>query len=212
MLDSLTVWQAYSLMSAPIICCAGSTVADYAWYNPSLWYTVFASCRSPSTATDLESLTSSSPGKLHVVKLDMTDQEIPISRRTLRLRLILNILAMSIMPNVMGPALVSRYFLPAIERSDRKVIVNMTGTLASIGRDCGPGSTSYIISKTALNTYKQVKVRGDFVALLIDSRWVKTQMGGPGATLEPRMSVRKMLNAITKATAVDARKFYKIPW
>ncbi|KAG6371806.1 hypothetical protein JVT61DRAFT_9162 [Boletus reticuloceps] len=85
MWDSLTVWQAYSLTSAPIICCAGSTVEGYTWAPreesasrqllQSPWYTVFALCRSPSTATDLESLTSSSAGKLHVVKLDMTDQE-----------------------------------------------------------------------------------------------------------------------------------------
>ena len=41
----------------------------------SLWHTVFASCRSPSTAAELRSLTSSNPGKLHVIKLDVTDEE-----------------------------------------------------------------------------------------------------------------------------------------
>ncbi|KAF8554852.1 hypothetical protein OG21DRAFT_1508367 [Imleria badia] len=106
------------------------------------------------------------------------------------------------MANVMGPALVSRYLLPAI--------VNLTSTLASIGRDCGPESTSYSISKAALNvlTYKQAKARQDLVLLLLDPGWVKTKMGGPGAILAPRTSVKGMLSVITKATAAYAGKFY----
>ena len=77
-------------------------------------------------------------------------------------------LATTIMTNVMGPALVSRYLLPAIERSDRKVIVNLTSTLASIGRDCGPGSTSYSISKTALN----MLVRSGYCIVCVPYGWL----------------------------------------
>ncbi|KIJ62391.1 hypothetical protein HYDPIDRAFT_114479 [Hydnomerulius pinastri MD-312] len=210
----------------------------------SPWHTVFASCRSPSTATDLAALSSSGPGTLHIVQLDVTNEESIKSGAAEVLRLlngrgldyVINNAAVNLAPdtaftfspehltdsivsNVTGPALVSRYLLPAIERSNRKVIVNMTSTLASISRNCGPKSTSYSISKTALNmlTYKQARERPDFIPLLVDPGWVKTKMGGNGAILEPHVSVKGILNVVTSATLDHAGKFYnyqgkEIPW
>jgi NAD(P)-dependent dehydrogenase (short-subunit alcohol dehydrogenase family) len=60
-------------------------------------------------------------------------------------------LAETIKCNVTGPALVTRFLLPSIEKSSRKVIVNISSSLTSIGRDLGPISTSYSISKMGLN-------------------------------------------------------------
>lgn len=56
-----------------------------------------------------------------------------------------------IQSNVAGPALVCQNFLPLLEKGKRKVIMNMTSGLASIGLDLGPKCTSYSISKAALN-------------------------------------------------------------
>jgi NAD(P)-dependent dehydrogenase (short-subunit alcohol dehydrogenase family) len=53
--------------------------------------------------------------------------------------------------NVAGPALISRALLPLVERSRRKVFVNLTSGLASFGLDFGPKCMSYTVSKTALN-------------------------------------------------------------
>ena len=53
------------------------------------------------------------------------------------------VLAQTIQCNITGPALVTRFLLPVIEKSSRKVIVNMSSSLASIGNDCGSLSTSY---------------------------------------------------------------------
>lgn len=83
--------------------------------------------------------------------------------------------------------------MPLIERGNRKVIANMSSSLASIGIDYGVQHSSYSISKAALNmlvckselpslvakfvtiqTYKQAKERPDLIPLLVDPGWVKT--------------------------------------
>ena len=53
--------------------------------------------------------------------------------------------------NVVGPALTAQAFLPLLEKGNRKVIMNTTSGLASIGLGIGPKCASYSISKTALN-------------------------------------------------------------
>lgn len=53
--------------------------------------------------------------------------------------------------NIGGPALVTRTFIPLLERSTRKVVVNISSTLGSIGLDLGSQHTTYSISKMGLN-------------------------------------------------------------
>ena len=53
--------------------------------------------------------------------------------------------------NVAGPALVSQVFLPLVEKSKRKVIVNTSSVMGSFGKDMGSIVASYSISKAALN-------------------------------------------------------------
>lgn len=61
-------------------------------------------------------------------------------------------LTATITANVAGPTLVTRTFIPLIERGNRKVIANMSSAMASIGLDCYGGlHSSYSISKAALN-------------------------------------------------------------
>lgn len=53
--------------------------------------------------------------------------------------------------HVVGPLLVLRAFLPLVEAGSRKVVVNMTSGLASIGLDIGPKNASYSIAKAGTN-------------------------------------------------------------
>ncbi len=57
----------------------------------------------------------------------------------------------TIQANVVGPAVVAQAYLPLLEKSRKKTIVNVTSGLASIGLDLGPKNATYTISKTALN-------------------------------------------------------------
>ncbi|KAF8546480.1 NAD(P)-binding protein [Imleria badia] len=128
-------------------------------------------------------------------------------------------LTATITASVAGPTLVTRTFIPLIERGNRKVIVNISSTLASIGSDYGGQHSSYSISKAALNmlTYKQVKERPDLIPFLVDPGWVKTDMGGDGAILEPHDSAAGIVNVVSDANQPYAGRFvnYKgetLPW
>ena len=59
--------------------------------------------------------------------------------------------------NVVGPALITQAFIPLLQKGNRKVIMNMTSGLASIGLDIGPKCCAYSISKAALNMLVRVK-------------------------------------------------------
>ncbi|KAG6372792.1 hypothetical protein JVT61DRAFT_7194 [Boletus reticuloceps] len=205
--------------------------------------TVFATCRSPSTATKLMAL-ASSPGTVHIIELDVSD-EASIKAGTDEVLRLLNgagldyvlnnaaihrgtdlafnfkpiDLAETIVTNVTGPALISQYLLSAIEKSNRKVIMNMTSGLASIASDHGPKCASYSISKAAINmlTYKQARERPDLIPIVLDPGWVQTDMGGDGAMLEPYESVSGILKLLQSLTRESAGKFFgyrgnEIPW
>ena len=53
--------------------------------------------------------------------------------------------------NVAGAAYVAHAFLPLLEKSRKKTIVNISSTLGSMGADYGAYHSSYSISKAALN-------------------------------------------------------------
>ncbi|KAF8597375.1 hypothetical protein BDV93DRAFT_392619, partial [Ceratobasidium sp. AG-I] len=53
--------------------------------------------------------------------------------------------------SVLGPALIMKHLHPHLKKSFRPVVVNTPSGLASIWRDLGARSTSYSISKAALN-------------------------------------------------------------
>ncbi|KAI0325655.1 C-factor [Cubamyces sp. BRFM 1775] len=206
--------------------------------------TVVATCRNPDKATGLHALKDGAKGTLHIVQLDVADEDsIRNSYKAVEpligdkgLDYLYNNAAINegfdkafdftadrmlrtIKANVIGPALIAQTYLPLLEKGKRKVIVNMTSGLASIGLDLGDKCATYSISKTALNmlTYKQKAERPDITAVLIDPGWVKTELGGEGALLEPEFSVSNILRVVTGLTNKDSGKFFKytgeeIPW
>jgi NAD(P)-dependent dehydrogenase (short-subunit alcohol dehydrogenase family) len=57
--------------------------------------------------------------------------------------------------NVLGPALLSTYFIPLVKRGSaaKKVWLNVTSGLGSIGMNFGPKNATYSIAKAALNMF-----------------------------------------------------------
>ncbi|OBZ65602.1 hypothetical protein A0H81_14507 [Grifola frondosa] len=206
--------------------------------------TVIATCRDPTGASALTALQDGAQGTLHIIALDVAD-EVSIRTAVKEAAVILGErgldylynnaainetddtafsfdparLARAVHINVVGPALLAQACLPLLEKSTRKVVVNMTSGLASIGLDCGPKCTTYSISKAALNmlTYKQAKERSDFIVVCLDPGWVKTDMGGDGAMLEREFSVSHILKVVTALVSQDTGKFFRyngeqLPW
>jgi len=207
---------------------------------------VIASCRDPAKASALRDLAVSAQGKLHIIPLDSSSSA-SIASSVDRARAVLDelgldylinnaainegvdtvfdtmsvdVLQRSFNVNVIGPALLAQTYLPYLEKpSTRGVILNMSSGLASIGLDLGPKCPSYSISKTAINmlTYKQARDRPDLIALAVDPGWVKTDMGGVGAILEPEESVADILSFLKSATKDHSGGFFNrkgevAPW
>ncbi|KAF9814208.1 hypothetical protein IEO21_05219 [Rhodonia placenta] len=198
---------------------------------------VIAACRNSDRATALHSLTSGAKGDLHVLELDVGD---PASIRD-SVKTVEHILGDSGLDylynnagvnakiddafgldcgdfmkaleiNVAAPALLAQAYLPLIEKSQRKVIVNVSSRYGSVSLDRGPTWPVYSITKSALNmlTYKQAKARPDLIVISLAPGWVKTgeHMGGPNAALEPHQSVEDQLRIVTGLTPQDSGKFF----
>ncbi|MBT3335085.1 MAG: SDR family NAD(P)-dependent oxidoreductase [Methylococcales bacterium] len=88
--------------------------------------------------------------------------------------------------NTLGPLKITQQFLPLIKQSPEGIIVNVSSGMGAIV-EMDSGSPAYRISKTALNVttkllhhelYEQgIKVNS------VCPGWVRTEMGGPSATL-----------------------------
>ncbi|MBY0406591.1 MAG: SDR family NAD(P)-dependent oxidoreductase [Rickettsiales bacterium] len=90
--------------------------------------------------------------------------------------------------NTLGPLLAARAFLPLLEAAKGAHIINVSSGMGQL-HDMREGSVAYRISKTALNAVTCI-LAAEFSdrRILVNSicpGWVKTNMGGPGATRTP---------------------------
>ncbi|KAL1946099.1 hypothetical protein VTO73DRAFT_15226 [Trametes versicolor] len=201
---------------------------------------VVAAARTPEKATALKDLQKTAKGTLHVIKLDVSDFEsIRASAKDL-----LAILGDNGLDYLINNAAVVA--LPCLEKGMEKQILHISSTGGSIGTAGHVGSRfgSYSMTKAALNmlvrpyhllssvcvavfliayitssrqAYKQKLERPDFTVITLCPGWVKTDMGGEGAQLEPHESVAGILKKITSATTADSGKYLRyngetIPW
>lgn len=123
--------------------------------------------------------------------------------------------------NAFGPALLTQALLPNLVKSRRKLVLNITSTLGSIGAGMPGFSYAYCASKTALNkiTSKMawdLRSQGIIVVAMCPG-WNKTDMGGNDAPLLPKDSVARMI-AMTETFALsDSGTFRRedgavVPW
>jgi NAD(P)-dependent dehydrogenase (short-subunit alcohol dehydrogenase family) len=205
--------------------------------------TVIAACRSPDAAHGLAQLTRQSKGTLSVVQVDVTDTEsvrrsaeqvksptvdilvncagaIGASGQTIGSldyddwRQVLEV-------NVLGPARMSEAFLDRVARSERRLIVTITSGMGSLADNTSGGYIPYRTSKAAVNMVMRsaaidLKPRG-ITCVVINPGWVKTDMGGPNATLSAEDSVSAMRRVIAKLGPRESGRFYnydgrEYPW
>lgn len=202
---------------------------------------VYACTRRPGEATQLRALARERGDLLEVVELDVAD-EASIARAAERLKdapigtLINNAGIMGkrqsalemeaddfmqiMRVNVLAPVLVTRAFLPNLRAGrDRKVAV-ISSLMGSFAYD-GSAHIAYSTSKTAVNRLFQSLARelapdGICVAILSPG-WVRTDMGGPNATLSVEESAQGLLREIaaTDAARSGAYRNYagqSLPW
>ena len=134
---------------------------------------VFATCRDPAAADQLQHLAKSSGGKLTIVEMDVTD-----SASVRKAAAQINDAAIDVMinsagitgvsgqrpghidydswarvlnVNTMGPLRVLEAFVDHMTRGERKLAVSITSGMGSLGDNTSGGSIAYRSSKAALN-------------------------------------------------------------
>lgn len=127
--------------------------------------------------------------------------------------------AAMMMVNCIAPYMLGKMLLPSLAPARGKLIAISSG-MGSIGQNNG-GWLPYRASKAALNmawSTLALEARGDGVlAVMLSPGWVKTRMGGAGATITPEESVAAMRALIDRLTIEDSGRFLRhdgteIPW
>jgi len=204
---------------------------------------VYAACRNPASASELRRLADDSNNRLRILAMDVTDlasiqaaaaeldrQEIDLLINNAgiigpRGQTIGNIdyeaWAEVFAVNTMGSMRVSEAFVEHVARSDRKLIVTLTSGMGSIGDNTSGGSVVYRSSKAAVNMAMRslavdLAPRG-ITCVVVNPGWVRTDMGGPGARLEPVDSVNALRRLIATLGPEQSGKFFnhtgrEYPW
>jgi NAD(P)-dependent dehydrogenase (short-subunit alcohol dehydrogenase family) len=208
-------------------------------YEADGWQ-VFATCRHPNSAADLQNLTKA--GMLKIFRLDVTDETtIQETSRQIKepIDVLINCAGIAgprdqrtgnvdyaawyavLNVNAMGPLRVTEAFRTHLARSKRKLVVTITSGMGSIGDNSSGGFIPYRSSKAAVNMVMRTVAidladRG-IVSVLINPGWVKTDMGGPNAPLTAGESVSAMRRLMsTLGPALSGRFFShngrEYPW
>lgn len=203
---------------------------------------VFASCRHPETADDLQALAQRHP-RLSVHRLDVTEAESVYALRAELQNESIDVLInnagvylekyaptaairfeewrQTLEVNTLGPLRVTEALADRVAISHRKLVVTLSSHMGSIADITVAGDTYYRSSKAALNASMKgqsftLGERGIGV-LLLHPGWVKTRMGGADAPLTPTESVAGM-RALTDTFRMDmSGRFFRydgteIPW
>lgn len=203
---------------------------------------VLAACRRPDIARALQRLAEESQGRLSLVDIDVADSgsvKAAAQGDDGAIDILINCAGVIGKPdqsvgsidyqdfahvldvNVMGPARMTEAFAERVARSSRRTIVTITSGMGSIADNTSGGYVPYRTSKAAVNMVMRCAAielaRRRIVCIVINPGWVKTDMGGPGATLAPEKSVTAMRGVIDKLTAGDSGKFFnydgrEYPW
>ncbi|MBX3373137.1 MAG: SDR family oxidoreductase [Phycisphaeraceae bacterium] len=123
--------------------------------------------------------------------------------------------------NTIGPMRVTQALLPNLQAGAGKLIVSISSRLASVELNTNAGYYGYRESKTALNMFMRslaAELKPDgFRCIAISPGWVRTDMGGPEATLSPEQSVGGMLRVLSTLTIDDSGGYFsydgsRLPW
>ena len=195
---------------------------------------VVATCRQPGRAHALNQLVGEHPGRLHVLPLDVAEpkshaelaRELPLVLDGGRIDLLLNnagvlhsgerfgkvepaILDHSLHVNATGPFLLTQALAPLL--ADGGTVANLSSELGSIAGKEAFRTPSYAISKAAQNMATALLARAlaerGITVLAFHPGWVRTDMGGEKAPVEPAEAAADMLATIDRADASLSGRF-----
>ena len=198
---------------------------------------VYAACRDPASASELRRLAEdklamdlTDPASIRAAATELDGQAIDLLLNNAgiigpRGQTIGNIdyeaWAEVLAVNTMGPMRVSEAFVEHVASSERKLIVTLTSGMGSIADNTSGGSIVYRSSKAAVNMVVRsltidLAPRG-ITCVVVNPGWVRTDMGGPNASLEPSESISALRRLIATFGPEQSGKFFnhtgrEYPW
>ena len=190
---------------------------------------VLAACRNLAKAAELEKMRTHYPELLDFVEMDVNSDrsvkaaEARVAALTSSLDVLVNNAAVfpeegnesifemklehfreAFETNVLGVIRATRAFVPLLEKGTKPRIVNISSGAGSVTSKDDSGYYAYSASKAALNMVTRA-LAAEFRArricvVAMTPGWVKTEMGGPNAPLEPEESARAIAKTITSLT------------
>jgi NAD(P)-dependent dehydrogenase (short-subunit alcohol dehydrogenase family) len=111
--------------------------------------------------------------------------------------------------NVVGPARVTRAFLPLLRNTPGARVINISSGAGSISEKEDSLYYPYSVSKAALNMLTRALAAEfrDLIVTALSPGWVQTEMGGTNAPLTPRDSARSLFRTITGLQTDQSGKF-----
>ncbi len=121
--------------------------------------------------------------------------------------------------NAVVPFQVTTALLPKLRKSKTPKVVQITSLMGSIADNSSGGSEAYRASKSALNMLnKCLAIQNDWlITTLLHPGWVKTDMGGESAPVEPAESAAGIWKVIAGLSKKDNGAFFdfrgrSLPW
>ncbi|MBL4721869.1 MAG: SDR family oxidoreductase [Alphaproteobacteria bacterium] len=123
--------------------------------------------------------------------------------------------------NTLAPLRVAEAFAENVLKSDRKQMVFISSMMGSLAQTTGGDGFIYRSSKAGLNM--SVKILSNYLkprgatCVMFHPGWVRTDMGGPSAAIDPVVSVSGMMNVIKRLKPEDTGRFinydgFDFPW
>ncbi|MEN2983581.1 MAG: SDR family oxidoreductase [Dictyoglomaceae bacterium] len=114
--------------------------------------------------------------------------------------------------NSVGPLRVLKYFYPLVERSNKKLIINISSEAGSIGDCWRDREYGYCMSKSALNMLSMIlqnysKNKGIKI-LVIHPGWMRTDMGGPDADISSEESAEGIFKLSLREWDINDKDIY----
>lgn len=203
---------------------------------------VYAACRNPQNAHELNEIAAASHGRLTLHPLDVTNAD--------RIRALAAVLdepvdillnnagtdgqrgarfgntdeqswLATFAVNVIGSMKMMEAFVEHVARSERGIMATLSSRMGSVADNTSGGSYVYRSSKAAVNAVMRsaaidLRDRG-IICVTLHPGWVKTDMGGPNAQITVEDSVAAMRALLDRVTPEDSGKFLdrtgtEIPW
>ncbi len=197
---------------------------------------VFAGCRKPDTATELQALAAAHPAQVTLVPLDVTDSNAiqaaaaTIKEHTDALDILINNAAINppgrfqtletltaegflfmLHVNTVAPFIVAQQCLDLLSKGSNPRIINISSDMGSVSMRYYGGDHGYGTSKAALNMLTRgmahdLKSR-NITVVSLDPGWVQTDMGGSDADLTPAEAAQGIHKVVASLTSKDSSTY-----